>query len=117
MRAFAILVATGLGLGLPGLVTAQSFSGAEHIVRGDLVAAEREIAQERRLFPYDADLLLNLANVYAQTHRRDDARALYRQVLARPNEDLTLADGRSESAHRIAAAALRRLSPEVIASR
>lgn len=117
MRALAILVAAGLGLGLPVPGHAQSFSGAEQIAGGDLAAAEREIGEQRRVFPNDPDLLINLAHIYARTDRLAEARRLYRVVLDRPDEDLVLADGRSAPAHALASEGLRRTTTQVVATR
>lgn len=117
MRAFAILVAAGLGLGLSVPGYAQSYSGAEQIAGGDLAAAEREITQQRRVFPNDPDLLINLAHVYAKTDRVAEARRLYRIVLDRPDEDLVMADGRAAPAHLLASEGLRRISTQVVATR
>lgn len=116
MRALAVLAA-GLALGLPALVQAESFSGAERIAQGDLAGAEREIAQHRRVFPNDPDLLINLAHVYARTDRQAEARQLYRAVLAREDEELSVAGGQPASAHRLASEGLRRISGGVIAAR
>ncbi len=117
MRALAILVAAGLGVGLPVPGYAESFSGAERIATGDLNAAEREIAEQRRVFPNDPDLLINLAHVYARTERTAEAQDLYRAVLGRPDEEMILPDGRTMMAHALASEALRRISAPVIATR
>ena len=117
MPTIVYLVVAGLGLGVPGLAQAQSFSGAEQMMRGDLPAAEREIAHQRRMFPNDPDLLVNLASICARTNRVNDARRLYRDVLARADEPLTLANGATVSSHQIALTGLRSLPAEMIASR
>ena len=117
MRTVIYFVVAGLGLGVPGLAQAQSFSGAEQLIRGDLPAAEREIAHQRRMFPNDPDLLVNLASIYGRTNRTADARRLYRDVLARADEPLTLADGSTVSSHQIALTGLRSLPAEMLAAR
>jgi tetratricopeptide (TPR) repeat protein len=93
----------------------QGFAGAKEIARGDYVAAERLILEQQRMFPRDADLLINLAYVYARTGRQAEARRLYEQVVAQPNELLDLSKQRTAKAHRIAAAGLKRLDQQVAA--
>lgn len=87
--------------------TAKSdFNGAPEIQRGDYAAAERAIAQELRMWPGDADLLLNLATVYRQTGRASEARALYRSVLARPDDVMDMQSHATQSSHALARAGL-----------
>ena len=107
--AAALLVATG------GTATAQNFNGAEYLARGDATGAERVIMAQQRLFPHDADLLLNLAAVYARTGRQAEARRMYQAVIAQPDEELDLAGRRTATAHLIAAEGLRRLPVSVAA--
>jgi Flp pilus assembly protein TadD len=91
----------------------QGFAGAKEISRGDLVAAERVILEQQRMFPRDADLLINLAYVYARTGRQAEARRLYEQVSAQPDDMLDMSGQRRVKAHRVAAAGLRRLNQQV----
>lgn len=95
-----LLVAAALA-GAFGGAEPQDFSGATLLMKGDYAAAERAIDRERRMFPDSPDLMLNLAIVYARTNRSDDARRLYAEVLAHPDE--MLESGRATmSAHAIA---------------
>lgn len=95
-----LLVAAALA-GSVGGAEPQDFSGAAPLMQGDYAAAERAIDRELRMFPGSPDLLLNLAIVYARTDRADQARRLYAQVLAQPDEMLD--SGRATmSAHAIA---------------
>lgn len=106
----AALVATGAQAS-----DLQGFAGAKEIARGDYGAAERLILEQQRMFPRDADLLINLAYVYARTGRQAEARRLYQQVTAQPDEMLDLSGQRTAKAHRVAAAGLRRLDQQVAA--
>ncbi len=112
---FKAIAAGAMLLVSTGAVQAQDFAGAGHILRGDLAAAERAIQAEQRLVPRDADLLLNLAFVYARTGRQAEARRLYRQVAAQPDELLDLPARRTVRAHAVAAAGLQRLDQQVAA--
>ena len=93
----------------------QGFAGAKEIARGDYVAAERFITGQQRMFPRDADLLLNLAHVYARTGREAEARQLYEQVRAQPDDMLDLSRQRTVRAHVLAAAGLRALDRQIAA--
>jgi hypothetical protein len=108
-RALAVAVLLG---GMPAAQAApDERNGFTQIVHGDYAGAERIVNGERRMFPTDPDLLLNLATVYRRTGRTDEARALYQSVLARPDVDLDLPGERVASAHALALAALRQLTP------
>ncbi|WP_353204523.1 tetratricopeptide repeat protein [Sphingomonas sp.] len=88
-------------------VAADEGNGAVQIMKGDYVAAERIIRDQAKIFPGDPDLLLNLASVYRHTGRMSEARALYRAVLARPDELMDLPDTAvPQTAHTLASAAL-----------
>ena len=104
-------------LGPIALATAALFSataaiadqgnGAVQIMKGDYVAAERIIRDQAKMFPGDPDLLLNLASVYRHTGRVSEARALYRAVLARPDDMMDLPNTAApQTAHALARAAL-----------
>lgn len=99
-----LLVAAALA-GAFGGAGFQDEMGATPLIRGDFTAAEAAINRERRLFPNSPDLLLNLATVYRQTNRADQARALYAQVLAQPDEML-MSGPMEMSAHALARKAL-----------
>lgn len=96
-----LIVAAALGVATPGYAEIGEANGAAQIQRGEYSAAEALILREQRLFPHDADLLLNLANVYRHTARADAARAIYRRVMAAPDEMLDT-DRDAMSAHAIA---------------
>jgi tetratricopeptide (TPR) repeat protein len=96
---------------------ANESNGYQQISAGNYAAAEREIAEQRRLFPHDADLLINLGTIYARTGRVAEARALFRDVLTRENEELTLSQAGSGWSHSIAKNALARLEPVVASIR
>jgi hypothetical protein len=96
---------------------ANESNGYQQIAVGKYVAAEREIAEQRRLFPHDADLLINLGTIYARTGRVVEARALLLDVLAHPNEELNLLQTGSRWSHAIARDALARLEPTVASIR
>lgn len=112
-----LLVLVGAALFATGTQASdlQGFAGAKEIARGDYVAAERVILEQQRLFPRDADLLINLAYVYARTGRQAEARRLYQQVTAQPDEMLDMSGQRTVRAHRVAAAGLQRLDQQVAA--
>jgi Flp pilus assembly protein TadD len=55
--------------------------GARAIRNQDWAAAETQILEGLERHPGDVFRLLNLAAVYGQTDRRDEAAAIYRQIL------------------------------------
>ncbi len=112
-----LLIAVAMGFGAAGAAPAREHNGAEAIARSDYGAAEREIERGRRLFPNDADLLLNLATVYRATGRADAARTLYAQVLTGPNESVLMPASGSVSAHAVARAGLARMQPVAYSAR
>ena len=94
------------------------YNGATQILKGDYASAEQVIVKQQRMFPGDADLLLNLARIYSLTGRANEARATYRAVLARPDDLMDLPNtARPQSSHVLAGAALRRLDGYQITSR
>lgn len=109
-HAFAGLALAGAMGAAGSAMAAADDSGYHAIAHGNLAAAEAQIASERRLFRQDPDLLLNLAYVYARTGRVEQARALYGDVLARPAEDVDLANGDSIDSHVAARAGLLRIA-------
>lgn len=107
------IVAAGLltlGVASAGNATSDNHNGYVQIARGDYVAAERVLVSERRIFPNDPDLLLNLALVYSHTGRVEAARSLYQRVLTAPDAEVDLPRGGVVSAHALAASALRELA-------
>lgn len=87
------------------------------ITRGDYTRAEQLLLAEQRIFPGNAEVLVNLAAVYARTGRVQQASTLYRQVLAREDVLLDLNADRTASSHAIAATGLRRVSSLQTAAR
>jgi thioredoxin-like negative regulator of GroEL len=92
-------------------------NGSAEIIRGDYTTAERTLVDQRRLFPDHADLTLNLAVVYHHAGRISEARALYRDVLRRPDEDMDLVNQRTFSSHQLAVIGLARLERTQFTSR
>jgi Flp pilus assembly protein TadD len=112
-----VFAAGAMIAGLSAPVSANESNGYTQISAGNFAAAEREIAEQRRLFPHDADLLINLGSIYARTGRVAEARALFRDVLAHTNEELTLPQAGTGWSHTIAKEALARLEPVVVTMR
>ena len=72
------------------------------IMSGDLRSAEQVLDAERRIFPKRAELLLNLAAVYARSNRANEAVALYDQVLGGEDAMMDVSEDRTVSAHAVA---------------
>lgn len=87
------------------------------IVGGDYEKAERLLVAERQIFPANAEILVNLAAVYAATGRQMQAATLYRQVLDRQPVLLDRRDASVVSSHQIAQAGLGRISAYQTAAR
>ncbi|MFA5989136.1 MAG: tetratricopeptide repeat protein [Sphingomonas sp.] len=113
----ALIAATLLASASSVMASVGDRNGAEQINAGDFTAAERIIIHERAMFPQDPDLALNLAAVYIKTGRLTQARALYQEVLTRPDEPLAMSNGQDASAHAIAALALRRIEATTLSAR
>jgi len=112
-----VLVASAL-FTASAAIAADNSNGAAQILKGDYAAAERVILAQEKMFPGDPDLLLNLASVYRRTGRADEARALYRAVLARPDEMMDLSDtAEPRTAHYLARAALARMDAPQLTAR
>lgn len=97
--------------------TAQDLNGFQAISTGDLTRAEQELTVQRRDFPARPELMLNLAHVFAKTDRQDQARVLYREVLARRDVAMDLADGTVVRSHVLAELGLTRLGGTTLAVR
>lgn len=118
VKALQLAVATAAMMVAVPAVAQDDFNGATQILRGDYASAEKVILQQQRMFPQDADLLLNLARVYSLTGRTSEARATYRAVLARPDDMMDLSNAAGpRSSHAIAGAALQRLDGYQMTSR
>ncbi len=113
MRKMEVAAAAALIDAGAGAASAQNFNGAEFIKAGDMAGAERVIMAQRHQFPHDADLLLNLATVYARTGRVIEARSMYQAVMAQPDEELDLLGGRVATAHALATDGMRRLPTDL----
>lgn len=112
------LLVTGL-LASPAYAqtSAEDHSGYTQIMHGDLAAAEKAVVSQRYAFPDDADLMLNLAAIYAQTGRVSKARSLYFDVLDRDNQSMVLAQNRTAWSHDIARRGLLRLAGTELSAR
>ncbi len=112
-KSFCALIVAGVlcvGVGVPAV--ARDHNGYEQIAQGNYAAAERMLVAERRLFPDRPELALNLAAIYRHTGRIGEAKALYLDVLSRPNEQFDVASDRAAWSHDIAAGALRGLDQQ-----
>lgn len=79
------------------------------IASGQLAQAERLLKPASYADANDPARLINLATVYVQTQRFDQARAALKQVRALPDEALLVAGGVSYSSHGIAKAMMKKL--------
>ena len=114
----------GLALAIPmafAAAPAQSQDGDQvasvAISRGAYADAEKALLKELRIHPDRPELLLNLAAVYANTGRPDEARALYRQVLSQEDVLMDLGPDRTASAHAIARTGLKRIARVEVSNR
>lgn len=112
------LLVTAL-LVVPGVSQAagDDHNGFTEIMKGDLGRAERMLVAEHKMFPEAADLSLNLAAIYAGSGRIQQARALYADVLARPNESMVMQRDRTAWSHEIATLGLQRLRTSELTAR
>ena len=109
-----------VGIALAGAGTAAAASdrtGFTAIKQGDFNTAERALVAERRIYPSRPELMINLATVYRNTGRRDEARALYESVLAQPNMLMDVTTERTAWPHTLANAGLARLDARQMSSR
>ncbi|MBB5685079.1 tetratricopeptide repeat protein [Sphingobium boeckii] len=82
--------------------------GYAQISANKLSAAETQLDARRAAEPREPSVLLNLAFVYAKTTRTAEASALYRDVLALPNVQMELGNGKPAWSHDLAKAGLGR---------
>ena len=87
------------------------------IAAGDYAAAERQLLAEQRIFPARAEVMLNLAAVYAKTGRVAEARAMYHRVLALKPVAMDVADGQVTASHAVAQRGVRLLDSAQMAGR
>ncbi|MEG3088651.1 tetratricopeptide repeat protein [Sphingomonas sp. PB4P5] len=106
-----------VALATPFAANAQDRTAYQHIATGDFQRAERTLIAERRIFPQRPELMLNLAAVYQQTGRAEQARALYDMVLGRPEVMMDVSADRVAGSHAIARNGLRRLPGVQMSSR
>ena len=113
----ALIVASALVAPALAQSAQDTTNGSVEILRGDYSAAERTLVTQHRQFPDQVDLTLNLATVLAHSGRVSEARALLRDVLARPDEDLDIAGSRTQSSRFLATMGLKRLEGTQITAR
>ncbi len=112
MMKWTIHVAVGAALVLAfggTAAVAQERTGYKAISAGDYAKAERVLVRERRIHPEQPALMLNLAGVYRHQGRTAEAGALYRQVLAAPDELMDVTPERTASSHALATLGLQSL--------
>ncbi|WP_156679819.1 tetratricopeptide repeat protein [Sphingomonas profundi] len=80
------------------------------ISNGRYAAAETRLTARVEHGSNDPAVLINLAHLYARDGRGANAAAMYREVLAAPNERMELADGSPAWSHDLAQRGLRRLT-------
>jgi Tfp pilus assembly protein PilF len=73
-------------LALPQAARADDDLAVAAIRNHDWATAERILQDGLRQYPYDLSRQLNLAWVYAQTGRKDQAAALYHEILKRDED-------------------------------
>ena len=106
-----------VALATPFAASAQSRNAPTLIAAGDYRAAEQVLDADRKIFPQEPELLLNLAAVYQYTNRGTQARALYQDILAQPNVLMDLSAERTAWSHEVAQNGLRRLAGVQMSSR
>lgn len=118
MRLTRFLIAGGAAIAALSSVPAvaeKAPAARDALYAGNAIASGRYAEAEHVLQPAsyadakDPARLINLATVYMQTQRFDQARATLQQVRALPDESLVLAGGVNFSSHNIAVAMLNRL--------
>lgn len=117
----AAIVAATLAVG----ATAGSAFAQERAVRaahdaiqgGDFAAAEQTLLAEQRIYPDNAEVMLNLAAVYSRTGRAQLAAPLYLRVLAQRDVLMDLDAERTASAHTLAQTGLQRIGYTQTAAR
>ncbi len=111
MRVIVATMLAGACLTTPAL--AQDRTGYQAIAAGDFTTAVKRIEAERRIFPDRPELMLNLAAAYARTGRTTEARALYSDVLERPQVGMDMPNGAIVSSHDVATRGLSRLTTTI----
>ncbi len=99
---------TLVGLAVPAAAQVIAVATShDAILQGDYSGAEQLLIAEQRIYPDKAEVLINLAAVYASTGRYAQADALYRRVLANRDVLMDVTADRTASAHAIARARTR----------
>ena len=114
---FGVLIAGIVVAGAGSAAVASDRTGYTAIKQGDFSTAEKTLVAERRIFPARPELMLNLAAVYRNTGRQQEARELYQAVLERPDMLMDVTTERTASSHMLASAGLARLSARQMSSR
>jgi thioredoxin-like negative regulator of GroEL len=105
---FVLLAAAPLFAALPAQAQDNAVASTQ-IARGDYSQAESKLLGELRVHPGRPELLLNLAAVYVNTGRTDEARALYSKVLSKDDVLMDVTVNRTAGSHMLAQRGLRRL--------
>ncbi|MBM3928480.1 MAG: tetratricopeptide repeat protein [Sphingomonadales bacterium] len=117
-KRFALAAAVAAMVATPALAQDGAVRSAHNaILGGDYAKAEQLLIAERQIFPANAEVLVNLAAVYAATGRQMQAATLYRQVLDRAPVLLDRNDSSVVSSHQIAQAGLGRINAYQTAAR
>lgn len=117
-KQFAVAVALAASVATPALAQDGAVRTAhDAIVGGNFAKAEQVLIAERQIYPGSAEVLVNLAAVYAATGRQMQAATLYRQILDRDAVLLDRGDRSTVSSHQIAQAGLGRISAYQTAAR
>ncbi|RHW17821.1 tetratricopeptide repeat protein [Sphingomonas gilva] len=101
----------GFAVAALAMVSAPAFAqeyGYQQIADGKLLLAESELDAARVAEPGEPSVMINLAAIYARTGRTDQAKAMYREVLATDNVLLELGDHRPAWSHDLARLGLRK---------
>ena len=109
MRTIMLGLLLATGIAVPA--AASDRTGYQAITAGNWQAAERELLAQRQALANRPELMLNLAAIYVATGRNAEALALYRQVQARPEIAMDMADGRIVGSHAIASRGMDRIAP------
>ena len=111
--AFAVFAAFGLAGAASAtptvpveVVPSDAVYGYSQIAAQRYAAAESRLAEQRASEPREPSVLLNLAYVYAKTSRQGLASGLYEDVLALPNVQMELGNGKPAWSHDLAKRAL-----------
>jgi len=115
--AFGVMMAGLVVAGAGSAAVASDRTGYVAIKQGDFDKAEKTLLAERRIFPSRPELMLNLAAVYRNTGRQQEARELYQAVLERPDVLMDVTTERTASSHMLANAGLARLNTRQLSSR